>query len=95
MALEAPYFRREHVIQRPGRRNLVNSRLPDEKFVAEENVNYEPPLVHEGGEKQYPTTTAVVNNVNSPSSLSIRRSALTFDPSSPLNEVEEYSLSAP
>jgi hypothetical protein len=51
MVLEAPFYRREHVLQLPGHRNLVGSGnpLPEEEFVAEENVNYLPPLVREEG----------------------------------------------
>ncbi len=43
MALEAPFFRREHVLQVPGSCNLVGPPFSEEKFVAEENINY-PPL---------------------------------------------------
>jgi hypothetical protein len=42
MALEAPHFRREHVLQAPGLRVLDGPPLPEEEFVAEENMNYAP-----------------------------------------------------
>jgi hypothetical protein len=51
MALEAPFYRREPVLQLPGLRNLVGSGnpLPEEEFVAEENINYSPPSACEEG----------------------------------------------
>jgi hypothetical protein len=95
MALEAPFFRREHVLQVPGLRNLVGHRLPEEEFVAEENINYLPPLASEGErEKDQATCTQATEGDLPPSSV-LRRSALTFDPSPPLEETKEYSLSAP
>ena len=48
MALEAPHFWREHVLQAPGLRVLDGPPLPEEEFVAEENVNYAPSSVREG-----------------------------------------------
>jgi hypothetical protein len=39
-AMEAPYFQRETVLQFPGRRDLMDDIVP-EKFVAEENLNYD------------------------------------------------------
>jgi hypothetical protein len=40
-AMEAPFFRRERVLQLPGRRRTINKpKLVPEEFVAEENVNY-------------------------------------------------------
>ena len=54
MALEAPFYWREHVLQLPGRRNLVGSGnpLPEEEFVAEENVNYLPLSAREEGQEK-------------------------------------------
>ena len=100
MALEAPHFRREHVLQAPGLRVLDGPPLPEEEFVAEENVNYAPSSVREGA---VPASDGTVRTSNRTRDLPLapehpgvlRRSALTFDPSPPLEEHEEYSLSAP
>ncbi len=39
-AIEAPYFRWEKVLEFSGRRDLMDNIVP-EKFVAEENLNYD------------------------------------------------------
>jgi hypothetical protein len=39
-ALEASFFRREHVLQYPGRHMLDGDPPPKEEFVVEENVNF-------------------------------------------------------
>jgi hypothetical protein len=57
MALEAPFFRRKHVLQVPGSCDLVGHPLSEEKFVAEENINY-PPLPAREGENSKEKTVA-------------------------------------
>jgi hypothetical protein len=95
MALEAPFFRREHVLQVPGICNLVSPRLPEEEFVAEENINYSPLSASEGQHLKDPANCTQANEGDSPPSSVLRRSALKFDPSPPLEETKEYYLSAP
>jgi hypothetical protein len=95
MALEAPFFRREHVLQVPGIRNLVSPRLPEEEFVAEKNINYLPWSASEGEHLKDPVNCTQATEGDSPPSSVLCHSALTFDPSPPLKETKEYSLSAP
>jgi hypothetical protein len=95
MALEAPFFRREHVLQVPGSRNLVGPPLSEEEFVAEENINYPPSLAHEGENSKEKNSGTQAAEGDSPSAQVLRRSTITFDPSPPLEEAKEYSLSAP
>ena len=94
MALEAPFFWREHVLQAPGICNLVSPRLPEEEFVAEENINYSQLLASEGEHLKDPANRTQATEGDSPPSSVLRRSALTFDPSPPLKETKEYSLLA-
>ena len=61
----------------------------------EENVNYLPPSAREEGQEKQATSGVDAAERDSPSAHALRRSALTFDPSPPLEEAEEYSLSAP
>ncbi len=95
MALEAPFFWRQHVLQVPGICNLVSPRLPEEEFVAEENINYLPSSASEGEHLKDPANCTQATEGDSPPSSVLRRSALTFDPSPPLEETEEYSLLTP
>jgi hypothetical protein len=95
MALEAPFFRREHVLQVPGSRNLVGPPLSEEEFVAEENINYPPLPAREGENSKEKNSGTQAAEGDSPSSRVLRCSALTFDPSPPLEEAKEYSLLAP
>jgi hypothetical protein len=95
MALEAPFFRREHVLQVPGSCNLVGPPLSEEEFATEENINYPPLPVHEGENLKEKNSGTQAAEGGSPSAHVLRRSTLTFDPSPPLEEAEEYSLLAP
>jgi hypothetical protein len=95
MALEAPFFQREHVLQVPGSCNLVGPPLSEEEFVAEENINYLPSPAREGENWKEKNSGTQAAEGDSPSAHVLRRSALTFDPSPPLKEAKEYSLSAP
>ncbi len=95
MALKAPFFWREHVLQVPGSRNLFGPPLSEEEFVAEENINYPPSLACEGENLKEKNSGTQAAEGDSPSAHVLRRSALTFDPSPPLKETKEYSLLAP
>jgi hypothetical protein len=95
MALEAPFFQREHVIQVPGSCNLVGPPLSEKEFVAEENINYPLSPAHEGENSKEKKSGTQAAEGDSPSAHLLRRSALTFDPSPPLKEAKEYSLLAP
>ncbi len=100
MALEALYFRREHILQAPGLRVLDGPPLPEEEFMAEENVNYAPSSVREGAVLASDGTVRTSNHTRdlptAPEHTGVlRRSAPTFNPSPPLEEHKEYSLLAP
>ncbi len=45
--MEASFFRREQVLQYPGRRDLMDDIQP-EQFIAEENLNYKEKEMSEG-----------------------------------------------
>jgi hypothetical protein len=99
-ALEAPFFTRERVLQVPGRRWLDGMPPLPEEFVAKENINYcKDTAVHERDVcEDYKTLLA--RNLPPPSELAAhpdvtRHDALTFDPSPPLEEEDEYSVAAP
>ena len=100
IACEAPFFRREHVLQLPGQRWLAGVAPPPEEFVAKENQNYDK------SEKQASegviladNETVPTANLPPPPELAshpdiLRCEALTYDPSPVLNEEEESSVSA-
>ncbi len=100
-ALEASFFRREHVVQFPGLRRCNN--LAEQEFVAEENINYK--------KGKSTSETAMNNNDNKmitisdkslpaekgaeeESNTSTRMNALMFDQTPPLEEDEEFYLAA-
>jgi hypothetical protein len=98
--LEAPLFAREQVLQVPGRCWLdVVPPLPKE-FVAKENINYHKDMTVREGDVCKDDKTLLTSNLPPPSKLAAhpnvtRRNALTFDPSPPLEEEDEYSVAAP
>jgi hypothetical protein len=95
MALEAPFFLREHVLQVSGSCNLVGPPLSEEEFFVEENIIYPPLPAHEGENSKEKNSGTQAAEGDSPSAHILRRSTFTFDPSPPLEEAKEYSLSAP
>jgi hypothetical protein len=99
MALKAPHFRKEHILQAPSLQVLDGPLLPEEEFMAEENVNYAPLSVREGAVPASDGTVCTSNRTRDlptapehPGVLCC--STLTFNPSPPLEEHEEYSLLA-
>ena len=90
-ALEAPYYRKETVLQYPGR-NLMDDEpaFAPEEFVAEENLNFEKEVsVAEGVEsddEMVKTSNLPAPPNDKPPSEAIRRGPLTFDPSPPTEE---------
>ena len=93
-ALEAPYYRKETVLQYPGR-HLMND--APEEFVAEENLNFEKVSVDEGFNSD--DETVKTSNLPAPPkeeipSEAIRRGPLIFDPSPPQEEGEDVHLAA-
>ena len=74
--------------------------LPEEEFVAEENMNYATLSVREGAVPASGGTNCTSNCTRdlpmAPDHPGVLcRSALTFNPSLPLQEHKEYSLSVP
>jgi hypothetical protein len=83
-AMKANFFRREHVLQVPGLRQLERGAPDEREFIAKENVNFDgskskDSVSHddasEGEHTREPETTT-------------RIQALTFNPSPPLEEEE-------
>ena len=99
-ALEAPYYRRETVLQYPGRYPAMDDEhaLVPEEFVAEENLNYDKNMsVDEGVESD--NETVKTSNLPAPPddelpSEAIRRGPLTLEPSPPSEEGEDIHLAA-
>ena len=98
-ALEAPYYRKETVLQYPGRYLMDDEpAFAPEEFVAEENLNFEKDnAVDEGVESDDETVTT--SNLPAPPddelpSQAIRCGPLTFDPSPPAEEGEDVHLAA-
>jgi hypothetical protein len=97
-ALEAPYYRKETVLQYPGRYPAMGDEpaLVPEEFVAEENLNYDKHMsVDEGVESD--DETVKTSNLPAPHddellSKAIRRGPLTFDPSPSSEEGEDIHL---
>jgi hypothetical protein len=86
-ALEAPFFRWEKVLQFPGRGRTINEPdLVPEKFVAEENVNYQKDVSASDGANA-DNRTIKTANLPSPQQEEplkvVRQGTLTFDPSPP------------
>ncbi len=97
-ALEAYFFRREHVLQFPGLCRCNN--LAKQEFVAEENINYEKGKSASEGAINHNNETIKTSNKSSPaeggaeeeSDTSTRMNALMFNPTPPLEEDEEFYL---
>jgi hypothetical protein len=104
-ALEAPYFCREHVLQYPGQRPIATEGpfdpmdlLSREELIAEENflLDKQQKSVNKGVTEDDETIQTA--NLppppagNEPHPGVTRRGALTFDPSPPLEEDEEFQL---
>jgi hypothetical protein len=72
----------------------------DKEFVAKENINYHKDTTVHEGDVCKDDKTLLASNLPPPSELAAhpdvtRRDALTFDPSPPLEEEDEYSVAAP
>ena len=99
-ALEAPYYRKETVLQYPGCYPAMEDEpaLVPEEFVAEENLNYDKKMsVDEGVELD--DEMVKTSNLPAPSndvlpSEAIQHGPLTFDPSPPQEEGEDIHLAA-
>jgi hypothetical protein len=106
-ALEAPYFHREHVLQYLGQRPIATEGpfnpmdlLSREEFIAEENLllNKQQKSVDEGVTEDNETAQTAnlppppANNEPHPGVACC--GTLTFDPSPPLEEDEEFQLAA-
>jgi hypothetical protein len=91
-ALEAPYYRKETVLQYPGCHLMNNT---PEEFVAEGNLNFEKISVDEGVNSD--DEMVKISYLPAPTkeeipSVAIRRGPLTFDPSPPQEEGEDVHL---
>jgi hypothetical protein len=96
-ALEAPYYRKETVLQYP-RHNLMDDEpaLAPEEFVAEENLNYKK-QADEGVDSDNDTVKTFnlpAPPNEEPPSQAVRRGPLTFNPSPPTEEGEEVHFTA-
>jgi hypothetical protein len=99
-ALEASFFRREHVLQFPGLRQRNN--LAEHKFVAKENINYKNGKSASEGAVNHDDETIKMSYKSSPaeggaeevSDTSTRMNALTFDQTPPFEEDKEFYLAA-
>ncbi len=93
-ALEAPYYRKDTVLQYPGR-HLMND--APEEFVAEKNLNFEKVSVDEGvnsDNKRVKTSNLPAPPKEEIPSEAIHRGPLIFDPSPPQEEGEDVHLAA-
>jgi hypothetical protein len=105
-ALETPFFRRENVLQYPGQRPIATKGpfdpmdlLSREEFMAKENLNLEKQkrkLVDKGvtldDETVQTSNLASTPADNEPHPGTTCQGALTFNPSPPLKEDEEFQL---
>ncbi len=99
-ALEAPFFACDHVLQVPGRCWLDGMPPPPKEFVAEENINNHNDRMVREGDVCEDDKTLLMSNLPPPSKLAAYpditpHDALTFNPSPPLEEEDEYSVAAP
>ncbi len=94
-AFDASFFRREHVLQIPGLRQLDGqAALDEQEFVVEENVNFNKQsrgcsTRQQNGqniERHLPSEGAVEEEPDTSTCMG----ALTFDPSPPLKEDKEF-----
>jgi hypothetical protein len=98
-ALKAPFFQQEKVLQFPGRGHTINKpNLVPEEFIVEENVNYQKDVSASEGAKADDRTVMTANLLLPPlqeePSRVTRQGPLTFNPSPPNNEAEDFQLSA-
>ncbi len=98
-ALEAPFFACEHDLQVPGHCWLNGMPPPPEEFVAKKNINYHKDMMVRKGVVREDDETLLASNLPPPSKLAAHPNvtccdALTFDPSPPLEEEDEYSVAA-
>ena len=97
-AMEASFFRREQVLQYPGRRDLLDDIQPEE-FIAEENLNYKEKETSEDEGVSEDYETIRLSNLPAPATAeeppsdAIRSGPLTFDPR-PLEEEDEHTTLA-
>ncbi len=96
-AMEAPYFRREKVLEFPDCRDLMDDIVPEE-FIAEENLNYNKEVSVNEGVLEDDETIKTLNLPPPPAdknpSKVIRHGPLTFDPSPSQEEGEDTQLTA-
>jgi hypothetical protein len=97
--MEAPYFRREKVLEFPGCRDLIDDiELVPEEFIAEENLNYDNEVsVNEGvleDNKTIKTSNLPPPPADKNPSEAIRCGPLTFNPLPPQEECEDTQLAA-
>jgi hypothetical protein len=98
--LEAPFFAHERVFQVPGHCWLDGAPSPSKEFVAEENINYHKDMTVSEGDVCEDDKTLLTSNLPPPPKLDAhpditRCNALIFNPSPPLEEEDEYSVTAP
>jgi len=99
-ALEAPYYRKEAVLQYPSHHLMDDEpAFAPEEFDAEENLNFEKKVsVNEGVESDnetVKTSNLPASPDDEPPSEVIRRGPLTFDPSPPLKRERMSTLPPP
>jgi hypothetical protein len=96
-AMEALYFQWERVLKFPGRRDLMDD-IVLEKFVAEENLNYNKEVTVNEGVSEDDETIKTSNLPSPPADESpsevIRRGPLTFNPSPHQEQGEDTQLAA-
>jgi len=97
-AMEASFFRREKVLQFPGRRDLMDDIDPAE-FIADENINFEKSDTTEDEGVRDDDETIKTSNLShlpseDPPSDALRRGPLTFDPNPQEEEDEHVTLAA-
>jgi hypothetical protein len=89
-AMKANFFCREHVLQVPGLHQLEQGAPDVQEFIAKKNVNFD-------GSKSKDSVShddaSEGDHAREPETIT-RMQALTFDPSPPLEEEEEYQLAA-
>jgi hypothetical protein len=98
--LEAPFFTCKHVFQVLGSCWLDGVPPPPKEFVAEENINYHNNTMVSEGDVCKDDETLLTRNLPPPPKLAAHPditccNALTFNPSPPLKEEDEYSVTAP
>jgi hypothetical protein len=98
-AMEAPFFQRERVLQFPGRGRTIDKReFVPEKFLAEENVNYQKNMLASEGanteDRMVKTANLLLSPLQEKPSRVTRQGLLTFDPSPPTEVAGDVQLLA-